>query len=77
MKPAHTDGALAVELAAHDLNNLCTALLGFADLARNIAEPGSLLDSYLREVIASGTDAVVVAERLQQIALELRRTAVP
>ena len=66
--------AVAVDQAAHDLNNLCTSLLGFAELAQDGLAPGSPEHGYLAEVSDSGRHAIVVAERLRQIASELRKS---
>ncbi len=34
------DAAVAVDQAAHDLNNLCTSMLGFAELTLASLRPG-------------------------------------
>ena len=65
----------AVDQAAHDLNNLCTSLLGFAELAQYGLVPESREYGYLTEVTDSGQTAIAVAERLRQIASELRKAA--
>lgn len=65
--------ATAVDQAAHDLNNLCTSLLGFAELAQDGLPPGSREHGYLSEVSESGRNAFAVAERLRQIAADLRK----
>ena len=64
--------AAAVDQAAHDLNNLCTSLLGFAELAQFGLAPGSPEHGYLAEVTDSGRAAITLAERLRQIAADLR-----
>ena len=64
----------AVDQAAPDLNNLCTSLLGFAELAQYGLPPESREYGYLTEVTDSGRNAIAVAERLRQIATELRKS---
>jgi signal transduction histidine kinase len=64
--------ALSVDRAAHDLNNVCTSLLGFAELAQDALRAGSLEHGYLTEVSDSGRSAIVLASRLRQIAADLR-----
>ena len=59
--------------AAHDLNNLCTCLVGFAALAKECAPPVSALSMYIDEIRASAADAVVLAGRLSAISERLRR----
>ena len=63
----------SVDQAAHDLNNLCTSLLGFAELAQDALAPGSREHGYLSEVSDSGRSAIALAERLRQIAVDLRK----
>jgi signal transduction histidine kinase len=65
--------AVSVDQAAHDLNNVCTSLLGFAELAQDALAPGSREHGYLAEVSESGRGAIALAERLRHIASDLRR----
>jgi signal transduction histidine kinase len=64
--------AQSVDRAAHDLNNVCTSLLGFAELAQDALAAGSLEHGYLTEVSDSGRCAIALAKRLRQIAADLR-----
>lgn len=65
--------AASVDQAAHDLNNACTSLLGFAELAQDGLAPGSREHGYLAEISEAGRNAIAVAERLRQIAIDLRK----
>lgn len=42
---------------AHDFNNILTAIMGYADMAKEEAEPGSELEDDLEKVIAGGNRA--------------------
>ena len=63
--------AAAVARAAHDLNNACATLLGFAALSRDLAERESTIMSYLAEIEAAAERAGDVAKRLQALAREM------
>ena len=58
--------------AAHDLNNLCASILGFAALAAALAPPGTKQALYLDEIMGSGNRAVALAKRLAALAADLR-----
>ncbi len=64
-----------VAQAAHDLNNLCASILGFAALAAALAQPGTKQGVYLEEIVGSGNKAVALAKRLADLAAELRPPA--
>lgn len=64
--------AMAVDKAAHDLNNLCTSMLGFAELTLDTLAPESREHAYLQEIAESGRHAMALAGRLRQIASSLR-----
>jgi signal transduction histidine kinase len=68
--------AVSVDQAAHDLNNVCTSLLGFAELAQDALAPGTREHGYLAEVSESGRHAIALAARLREIAAELRQAGV-
>jgi signal transduction histidine kinase len=59
---------LAVGRAAHDLNNLCASILGFAMLTQESLPADSPLRAYLREVQASAEKTTALAERLRDLA---------
>lgn len=67
------DLAVSVEQAVHDLNNFCTSLLGFAELAQLGLPLGSCEHGYLTEVADSGRSAIALGDRLCRIAADLRR----
>jgi signal transduction histidine kinase len=61
-----------VASAAHDLNNLCASILGFAELAGALTPPGTKLASYLAEIAESGQKTAALARRLRDVATALR-----
>lgn len=63
----------SVDQAAHDLNNFCTSLLGFAELVQDALAEGSREHGYLAEVSESGRNAMALAERLRHIAEDMRK----
>jgi signal transduction histidine kinase len=66
------DVAVSVERVAHDLNNLCTSMLGFAELALDSLSPAVREYGYLQEIAESGRNTMPLAERLRDIAAALR-----
>lgn len=60
----------AVDRAAHDLNNACATLLGFAALSRELADRESAMMTYLSEIEAAAARASQVAKRLQALSRE-------
>jgi signal transduction histidine kinase len=69
---ATEDLALAVGRAAHDLNNLCASILGFAELTQESLAPDSPLQVYLAEVQASAHKTAALAEQLHQLSRAAR-----
>ena len=68
------DRAPADEIAkaAHDLNNLCAALIGFSELAVDLVPPGTKLARYLGEIARSAQKAAALAEHLREVSVRLR-----
>lgn len=66
------NAALAVEQAAHDLNNLCTSMLGFAELTLSSLPGHSREQLYVQEIAGSARQSIALAERLRQLAATLR-----
>ena len=64
--------AVSVDQVAHDLNNLCTSMLGFAELTADGLPVDSRERSYVQEITESGRQAMTLAERLRDIATALR-----
>lgn len=58
----------AVSRAAHDLNNLCASMLGFAALTQESLEPDSPLQAYVVEIQASAEKTAALAEHLRRLA---------
>jgi signal transduction histidine kinase len=74
--PIH-EAAVSVDQVAHDLNNACTSMLGFAELTLDGLPAGSQELTYLQEITESSRHAMALAERLRQIAAALRALNVP
>ena len=66
--------AAAVSRAAHDLNNLCASILGFAALAQESLPPDAPEQVYLSEVQASAEKTAAVAGHLSDLSRALRTT---
>jgi signal transduction histidine kinase len=66
--PGAVEGlAQAVGRAAHDLNNLCASILGFAALTQESLPNDSPLQSYLAEVQTATEKTAALAERLREM----------
>jgi len=60
----------ALREAAHDLNNLCSTIMGFAALAEELDPQNSVIRAYLTE-IRHATDAVAaIARQLRGLSQE-------
>ena len=70
--PPVADPAGALSRAAHDLNNLCASILGFAALTQESLEASSPLHEYLNEVLEAAQKTSNVATELRLIARQLR-----
>ena len=57
--------------AAHELNNLCSTILGFATLAEEMDPQNSAIVAYLREIKLSTESVAGIARRLRELSLEL------
>jgi signal transduction histidine kinase len=57
--------------AAHELNNLCSTILGFATLAEEMDQENSAIVAYLTEIKLSTEDVAAIARRLRELSLEL------
>jgi signal transduction histidine kinase len=57
--------------AAHELNNLCSTILGFATLAEEMDEPNSSMAGYLKEIKLSTQGVAAIASRLRELSQEL------
>jgi PAS domain S-box-containing protein len=56
---------------AHDFNNILTSVIGFTDLAMDMVQKGSLLESYIRSVYTAGIRA---RDLVRQILTVARKT---
>ena len=61
--------------AAHDLNNLCATILGFATLAEELESQNSAIAAYLREILLATEGVVATARRLRELSVELENGA--
>jgi len=59
--------------AAHELNNLCATILGFATLAEEMESQNSAIASYLREISLATEGVAAAARRLRDLSLELEK----
>jgi signal transduction histidine kinase len=57
--------------AAHELNNLCSTILGFATLAEEIDPQNSTIAAYLCEIKLSTEAVAAVARQLRELSQEL------
>ena len=57
--------------AAHDLNNLCSTIIGFAALAEELDEQNSVLTAYLTEIRLSTEAIATIASQLRALSQEL------
>ena len=63
--------AKALREASHDLNNLCSTIIGFATLAEEMDPQNTEIKAYLTEIRLS-TDAVAaIARQLRTLSQEL------
>ena len=61
--------------AAHELNNLCSTILGFATLAEEMDARDSALAAYLTEIKLSTESVAAIARRLRELSMELQTEA--
>ena len=57
--------------AAHELNNLCSTILGFATLAEEMDPQNSAIAAYLMEIKLSTESVAAIARRLRELSQEL------
>lgn len=62
--------AKALRDAAHELNNLCSTILGFATLAEEM-DPESTAAAYLKEIQLATEGVAEIAKRLRELSGEL------
>jgi signal transduction histidine kinase len=61
--------------AAHELNNLCATILGFATLAEELESQNSAIAAYLGEIRLATEGVAATARRLRELSLELENAA--
>ena len=57
--------------ASHELNNLCSTILGFATLAEEMDPQNSSIAGYLIEIKLSTEGVAAIASRLRELSQEL------
>jgi signal transduction histidine kinase len=57
--------------AAHELNNLCSTILGFATLAEEMDPQNSAMTAYLTEIKLSAEGVAAIARQLRELSQEL------
>ena len=67
--------AKALGKTAHDLNNLCASILGFAALAQESLDAAAPEQEFLAEVMAAAEKTTALAVRLRSLAHAARRPA--
>ena len=60
---------------AHELNNLCATILGFATLAEELESQNSAIAAYLNEIRLATESVAATARRLRELSLELENAA--
>jgi len=61
--------------AAHELNNLCSTILGFATLAEEMDQENSAIVAYLTEIRLATDGVAATARRLRELSLEMENAA--
>jgi signal transduction histidine kinase len=69
MEPAKT-----LRDAVHELNNLCSTILGFASLAEGLEPQHSALAAYLAEIRVAAEGVATTARELRALSQELETT---
>ena len=69
-----TTPAMTLREATHDLNNLCSTILGFAALAEEADAQNGVVTAYLTEIRLSTEAIAAVAVQLRALAQELATT---
>ena len=62
--------------ASHELNNLCSTILGFATLAEEMDPQNSSIAGYLTEIKLSTEGVAAIASRLCELSGELETSKV-
>ena len=57
--------------AAHELNNLCSTILGFTALAEQTDQQNSAIAAYLSEIKLSTESVAAIARQLRELSQEL------
>ena len=63
--------AKALRDAAHDLNNLCSTIIGFAALAEEMDQQSTEIKAYLTEIRLSADAVAAIARQLGTLSQEL------
>jgi signal transduction histidine kinase len=63
-------GAKTLQEAAHELNNLCATILGFASLGEEL-EQNSAVAAYLTEIRLATDGVAAIARQLRELSQQL------
>jgi signal transduction histidine kinase len=66
--------AKALRDAAHELNNLCATIIGFATLAEEADQPKLVATAYLTEIRLSTEAIAAIARQLRALSEELGKS---
>ena len=69
-----TTPAITLREAAHDLNNLCSTILGFAALAEQADAQNGVITAHLTEIRLSTEAIAAIAAQLRALSQELATT---
>ena len=67
----HAASAKVLLDAAHELNNLCSTILGFAALAEETDQQDSAIAAYLTEIKLSTESVAAIARQIRELSQEL------
>ena len=67
--------AKTVREAVHELNNLCSTIIGFASLAADLEPQNSALIAYLGEIRAATEGVAATARQLRELSQEMETAA--
>jgi signal transduction histidine kinase len=67
----------SISRSAHELNNLCASVLGYAVLAEDALDPASPVAPFLSEIREAAERVATVAQELRRMAHRLRGTEEP
>ncbi|MCE9529771.1 MAG: hypothetical protein K8T89_01320 [Planctomycetes bacterium] len=61
------DAAVVAGKIAHDFDNIFTGVVGFAEMAQSMLEPGSMPSQYVTEITSAGNRGIAFTQQLHQM----------